>query len=104
MSRSNTTESLSKDEIIDFLRKNKDHIEKEFGITKIALFGSYARGEQKETSDIDLLIEMPSHEFRKRMGFMHFVEDTFKKKVDVGYFDAVRLAIKDDIEEDLIYA
>lgn len=104
MNTSKKTESLSKDEILNFLKKNKAYIEKEFGVTKIALFGSYARGEQKESSDIDLLIEMPSHEFRKRMGFMHFMEDAFKKKVDVGYFDAVRLALKDSIEEDLIYA
>lgn len=104
MNTTKTNGTLSKDEIIAFLKKNKPYIQEEFGVTKIALFGSYARGEQNESSDIDLLIEMPSHTFRKRMELKHFLEDTFKKKVDIGYFDAVRLAIKRNIQEDLIYA
>ena len=102
--KSKSNEQLSKEDILDFLKKNKSYIEKEFGVTKIALFGSYARDEQKESSDIDLLIEMPSHEFFKRMDLKRFLEETFGKKVDVGYFESVRLAIKRSIEEDLIYA
>jgi uncharacterized protein len=97
-------ELLSKNEILAFLKKNKPYLKKEFGVTKIALFGSYARDEQKKSSDIDLLIEMSVHDFFKRMDLKHFLEDAFKKKVDVGYFSAVRLALKDSIEEDLIYA
>lgn len=102
--KSKMIKQLSKEDIISFLKKNKPYIEKEFGVTKIALFGSYARDEQKKSSDIDLLIEMPSHEFMKRMELQRFLEETFGKKVDVGYFESVRLAIKRNIEEDLIYA
>lgn len=104
MSELKKGESLSKNEILDFLRKNKPYLKKEFGVTKIALFGSYARDEQKKSSDIDLLIEMADHDFFKRMDLKDFLENTFNKKVDVGYFDAVRLAIKRSIEEDLIKA
>jgi predicted nucleotidyltransferase len=96
--------SLSKDQIIDFLKQNKPYIKKNFGVTKIALFGSYSRDEQKVSSDIDLLIESDSHDFRKRMQLKYFLEDSFKKKVDVGYFDSLRFAIKRNIEKDLIYA
>lgn len=96
--------TLSKDEIMSFLKKNKIYIKKEFGITRIALFGSYSRDEQKASSDIDLLIESKSHDFRKRMQLKRFLEESFKKPVDIGYFDSVRFAIKRNIQEDLIYA
>ncbi len=95
---------LSKDEIISFLKKNKNYIKKEFGVTKIALFGSYSRNEQKKSSDIDLLIEVKSCDFRKRMQLKYFLEESFKRDVDLGYFDSVRFAIKRNIEKDLIYA
>ncbi|MFH1832431.1 MAG: nucleotidyltransferase domain-containing protein [bacterium] len=104
MSKSKKSKSLSKNEILDFLKKNKLYIKKEFGVTKIALFGSYSRDEQKIASDIDLLIEAKEHDFRKRMQLKRFLEESFNKKVDVGYFDAVRFAIKRNIQKDLIYA
>jgi uncharacterized protein len=104
MTKTKKSKSLSKDEIIDFLKKNKLYIKKEFGVTKIALFGSYSRDEQKISSDIDLLIESKSHDFRKRMQLKHFLEESFKKQVDIGYLDSVRLSIKRNIQEDLIYA
>jgi predicted nucleotidyltransferase len=102
--KTSKSKTLNKDEIIAFLVKNKPYIKKEFGITKIALFGSYARNEQKKSSDIDLLIESKSHDFRKRMQLKHYLEDALSKKVDIGYFNSVRFAIKHSIQKDLIYA
>ena len=96
--------NLSKNEIINFLKKNKKYIKEEFGVTKIALFGSYSRNEQKKSSDIDLLIELKTSDFRKRMQLKRFLEGKFKKDVDLGYFNSVRFAIKRNIEKDLIYA
>jgi len=104
MANRKKSDLLSKDEIIDFLTHNKSYMKKEFGVVKIALFGSYSRDDQKISSDIDLLIECKSHDFRKRMQLKRFLEEYFNKKVDVGYFDSVRFAIKRNIQEDLIYA
>lgn len=95
---------ISKDQIIDFLRKNKDFLEKNFGITKIALFGSYVRGEETEESDIDLLIEAKEHRFRNRFRLKEFLEENFGRKVDVCYFDSVRGFIMHHIAKELVYA
>ena len=94
----------TKDEIIIFLRKNKPYLKKEFGVTKIALFGSFARGEQRKQSDIDILIDMKAHNFRKRLELRDFLEEKFQRKVDVLYFDAVRKYIMRNIQEDIVYA
>jgi hypothetical protein len=47
---------LSKDEVLRRIRENWERIEK-FGVKRIGVFGSCARGEAKEKSDIDLLVE-----------------------------------------------
>jgi len=97
-------EVFDKSTIITFLRTHKSLLEERFGVTKIALFGSYARGEARADSDIDLLIEMPHKSFQNRLELRDFLEREFGKKVDVGYFDSVRSFIMHHVEKDLIYA
>ena len=47
-------EEVSKEKILSFLKELKPSLQKE-GIKKIGLFGSYAKGEEEESSDIDFL-------------------------------------------------
>lgn len=96
--------NLTKQEILSFLRKHKTFLEKRYGVTKIALFGSYAREDQTETSDIDLLIEAKEHDFDNRYDLKEFLENAFNRKVDVCYFDCVRKFIMHRIQEELAYA
>jgi len=49
---------MNKEEIIEFLRGNKPFIEQHVGVERIGLFGSYARGDACEESDIDFAVEM----------------------------------------------
>ena len=48
----------STQEIVSILQREKPELEREFGITRIAVFGSYARGEQRDGSDVDILVEV----------------------------------------------
>lgn len=93
-----------RDVIITFLRKNKNLLEHEYGVKKIALFGSYARGEQSERSDIDLIIDTNNSSFKNRCRLKHFLEDHLGKPVDLCYFNGLRLFIKSEIEKDLVCA
>lgn len=45
-------------DVVDLLRAARPQLAKEFGITRLALFGSYARGHQREDSDVDILVEV----------------------------------------------
>ena len=72
-------EPLTQKEIIAFLRTHKDKLERDFGVTQIALFGSYARGEQGPTSDIDFVIEMPEPSFKNHCRLKEFLENHLKK-------------------------
>lgn len=94
---------IDKKRIISFLQEHRAFLEEQFGITRIALFGSYARDEQTPASDIDLLIDAKEHSFSNRFRLKEFLEEAFQKKVDIGYFDSVRGFIMRHIEEDLVY-
>ena len=53
---------MNKDECITLLKKYMNILKEKYGITSLSLFGSTARGDQKEGSDIDLFVdtEMPN--------------------------------------------
>ena len=42
---------------IEMLKKHEDEIKEKYNVTKIGVFGSFARGEGKEGSDVDVLVE-----------------------------------------------
>ena len=44
-------------EIIKIMKEHKEELKKKYKIKKIKIFGSYARGEQKERSDIDIIVD-----------------------------------------------
>jgi len=54
-------------EIVDLLRSHANEIKTCFSVRRIGLFGSFARGEQTESSDIDVLVEFEKPTFRNFM-------------------------------------
>jgi predicted nucleotidyltransferase len=46
------------DEIKQILEAHKDYLAAEYGVAEIGVFGSYVRGEQRQDSDLDILIEL----------------------------------------------
>ena len=93
---------MTKEYILAFLKEHKEEFREKYQVDSIALFGSYARGDQKEDSDIDFLVEMPS-KFDLYYDFKEYLEDVFKKNIDLGMKKSIRPFIKNAIEEDLIY-
>jgi hypothetical protein len=58
----------STDEISRIIAENKEQLRSEFGVVEIGVFGSVIRGEQSETSDIDVLVQ-----FDRPIGFVRFM-------------------------------
>lgn len=74
---------LTRQEIITLLQAKHTYLANEYGVRKIGLFGSYAKGQSGESSDIDILVE-----FERPIGFRFFelvddLEQWLGKKVDV---------------------
>ncbi len=93
---------MTKNEVITFLRNKKSYLQDNYGVLKIGLFGSYAREEQKDSSDIDILVDMPSS-FKKFYDLKYFLEKEFQKNVDLGTVNNLRAFIGNRIEKDIIY-
>jgi hypothetical protein len=76
-------EKLDKNEIIKRISENFSYIKKNFGVVKIGLIGSYARDEQNNDSDIDIIVELIEPRFDYLAGLLLFLESKFDKKVDL---------------------
>jgi uncharacterized protein len=98
---------LNRFEILSFLRENKELFQKQYGIRKIGLFGSYARGEETDQSDVDILIDMSSDTeniFDKRLQLKDTLIQHFAKNVDICHERAIKPVFKELVFKDAIYA
>ena len=65
-----------------------------YGVKKAALFGSYARGDYDEKSDVDILIQPPKGMGLEFIGLKHSLEDTLQKKVDLVSYNGINKYLK----------
>jgi predicted nucleotidyltransferase len=95
---------MTKNEIIDYLKENKDEFAKKYQISKLALFGSYSRDENRDDSDIDIAIETPLSDYFLLYDFKEELESFFNTKVDVIRIrKKMNQALKRRISKDGIY-
>lgn len=89
-----------------YLKENKKELNEKYGVIKIGLFGSYARGEGKESGDIDIAVEI----IREKKNIHTFfalkreLERALGKQVDLGIESAIKPAARKYIEQEIIYA
>ncbi|MDZ5472347.1 nucleotidyltransferase family protein [Bacillus sp. 31A1R] len=97
---------LSQHEILEYLSKNLQMWKSKYGVKRIALFGSYTREEQTQSSDIDLLIEFEEDAmtFDNYMDLKFTLEDIFQKRVDLVILDDIKPALKPIILRSAKYA
>ena len=93
---------IDKQFILTFLKENKSQLQDKYQVNKIGLFGSFARDEATAKSDIDILVDMPSS-FDNYFDLKYFLEDNFKREVDLGKEKQLRLLIKEQISNEVIY-
>jgi uncharacterized protein len=94
----------TKQQIFNQLEQHKAEIQA-YGAARIGLFGSYSRNEQKETSDIDFLVDFQKGKktFRNFMGLAELLELVFKQKIDLVTSAGLLSFIKREVEKDIEY-
>ena len=92
----------SQRDIISLLETNRDAI-RDYGVRELGVFGSFARGEQTEKSDVDVLVDLEKHTFRAYMDLLFFLENLFGRKVDLVMKDTIKPIIKNRILAETIY-
>lgn len=97
---------LNQNDIIDFLRLNIQELKTEYNISKIGIFGSFAKNEQNEFSDIDIILEFePGTEniYDKKTKLREYLKRHFNRDIDLCREKYVKSYIKEYLDNEAIY-
>lgn len=94
-------------QILNYLTLNKDRFQREYHLTRIGIFGSVARGEQSDESDIDLIVEFEDgtdnlYEIKQKL--ISEIQSRFKMPVDVCREKYIKPFFKSQILSETKYA
>ena len=94
---------MNRQAILDRLNAEAPGLRKKYGVKSLAVFGSMARGDDREGSDVDVLVTFEgSATFDGFMGLKLDLEDMFGRPVDLGTPDTLRPQIRVQIEKEAI--
>lgn len=96
----------TKEEILNKLKEVKPTLYREFYIKNLGLFGSYVRGENSDSSDIDILIEYDESKpfsLFTLIGLEDFLTKLFNLKVDLVNKKSIKPALKENILKEVIF-
>lgn len=98
---------LTREHIVELLRAQSAYLAQEFGVRKIGLFGSFAKGLSTENSDIDLVIEFDTPIGLRFMELGDYLEAMLGRRVDIltpiGLQAIRRKTVIQNITESIIY-
>lgn len=101
MEKASTNKDL--DRIKTILKGLKKQVQKEFKAEIIGVFGSFTRGEQNKTSDIDLLVEFKEGAtLFDLVGLGDFLEEKLNRKIDIVSQRAIRPELNDSILKEVV--
>ena len=98
---------ISSIEIIQFLRNNKSTLRRKYHCAEIGLFGSFARNEQTEQSDIDILVEFEKDTpnlYEIESELKKFLKKRFKREIDICSKKWINPIFKPLVLKETLYA
>jgi len=94
---------MTRNDILSAIRVNESELRK-LQVSELALFGSFARGEETDTSDIDFYVEFDRKTFDNYMGVRRLLEGLFPRKIDLAIKSGIRPRLRDNILSEAIRA
>ena len=99
-----STEKINFERIYETLQQYLTNLQEQYQVKTLGVFGSYARGEATDNSDLDLLVEFQGDlTFDKYMDLKFFLEDLFDKKIDLVIRDDLKPQIREKVLEETIH-
>lgn len=94
---------MDRNEALQLLSQHRAEITREFGISRLALFGSTARNEANESSDVDVLVSFEGGAtLRRYMALNRYLETLFNRRVDLVTDKSLRQELRPYVEQDLV--
>jgi predicted nucleotidyltransferase len=95
---------MNEAQILMELKKFKALHQQEYGIERLGIFGSYARGEAYQGSDVDVVVRLAKQDLFNIIGIKQDLEETLHLSVDVvSYRPSMDLFLKKCIDRDAVY-
>jgi uncharacterized protein len=92
------------DQILKILREKKPDLQKRYPISELGVFGSYARGDYNEKSDIDILVDFnDTIDGFRYIKLAHELEDLFNYKIDIVSRRGIKPRYLPYVEKNLIH-
>jgi len=91
------------EQILQILKEKKPDLQKRYPISELGVFGSYARGDNNENSDIDILVDFNDRVGIRFISLAHDLEDTFKAKIDLVSRRGIKPGYLPYVEKNLIH-
>ena len=79
--------NLEKTDILQILQRELPYLKEKYGVKQIALFGSFAKGNQSKASDVDLLVKVERPLGFEFIDLAYYLEEVLGRKVDLATFD-----------------
>ncbi len=97
--------TLTIEDIIVPLQEKKQFLSDNFGVREIGIFGSFAKGTQTVSSDIDIVVELEKgkktlHNF---LALKRLLENEFERSVDLGFTHTLKSVVYEKIKENITY-
>lgn len=90
-------------QILELLKEHESEIKEKYSVAKIGVFGSYVRGEERTSSDIDILVEFDKSTLHNFMGLIFYLEELFGKKVHLVTNNALSPYIRPTVENEVVW-
>ena len=105
------TNTLTREQLIAILKKELPSLRDQYGVERIILFGSYAKGTQKKKSDVDILVDIKKPLGLEFVALADRLEEILGRKVEVATYDHYKRSfqnprykhIAEGIKKSLIY-
>jgi predicted nucleotidyltransferase len=95
---------MNRTEVLQILARHQEDLAHRYGVTRLGIFGSVARGEATETSDVDIMIEMEKPDLFFMVHIKQELEDALHCPVDiVHYRPHMNSYLKKQINKDGVY-
>ena len=94
---------MNREEVLDILRTHKPTLAERFGVIELALFGSFARDEANDESDVDVLVRYDGPATsRSYFGVQFYIEDLLGRRVDLVTEKALRSEFRPYVEREAV--
>jgi len=105
-------DSWTKKDILEILRRELPYLQRRYGVERIAIYGSFAKGSHTERSDIDVLVQLAKPLGLDFVDLAYHLEQLLGRNVDLATFDTFRRSMESprykhiamDIQRTLSYA